>query len=110
MPLYIPPEDLSLVHAIRPYVGARANSLLDTLTDILGTPGAEEQGIALLESFSVREKLNSVLANAYNLFLILILLLLSEGELGAPSQAVNEIYLPVPQSEGDMESRGEEPA
>ncbi|HHY39104.1 MAG TPA: hypothetical protein GX507_09300 [Clostridia bacterium] len=83
MILQVPPEDIGLIQALRPYLGARANSLIDTLFEIVGASDQQEGSMSVLETVSVRQRLQGLLANAYNLFLILILLLLSEGELGS---------------------------
>lgn len=108
MALQIPPEDLNLIQALRPYLGTRANSLIHTLSEIMGTSDAQEGSMSILETVSVRQTLEGVLANAYNLFLILILLLLSEGELGSSPEVRKTDVIPLEESQRETEPAGED--
>lgn len=77
-------DDVELVKALMPYVSPRARSFTEALLSVL--PETQVQsGAATLEAGPLRDTLNAVLYNAYTLFLILILLLLSD--VPAASQA-----------------------
>lgn len=108
MILQMPPEDLNLIQALRPYLGTRANSLIDTLSEIVGAPDQQEGSMGVLETVSVGQRLQGLLANAYNLFLILILLLLSEGELGSNPEVKKTDVPPAEESQDEAEPASED--
>lgn len=70
-------DDIALVKALMPYVSPKARSFTEALLSVL--PETQIQsGAATLEAGTLKDTLNAVLYNAYTLFLILILLLLSD--------------------------------
>ncbi|MCR4398218.1 MAG: hypothetical protein NUV93_04570 [Firmicutes bacterium] len=79
--LALEPRDVSLIKALRPYAGAFGQRLIDTIVDMasLQSDGGEVQVLSPVW-FSI--KLQEVIQNAFTLFLILILLLLSTGAWG----------------------------
>ncbi|MGE5485931.1 MAG: hypothetical protein ACM3X4_13040 [Ignavibacteriales bacterium] len=79
--LALEPRDVVLIKALRPYSGAFGQRLIDTIVD-MASEQSDGREVQVLSPVWFSIKLQEVLQNAYTLFLILILLLLSTGEWG----------------------------
>lgn len=80
--LALEPRDVVLIRALRPYSGAFGQRLIDTIVD-MASEQSDGREVQVLSPVWFSIKLQEVIQNAFTLFLILILLLLSTGEWGA---------------------------
>ncbi|NPV69188.1 MAG: hypothetical protein HPY55_00900 [Firmicutes bacterium] len=76
--LSLEPRDVSLIKALRPFSGPFGQKLIDTILD-MSAMQSEGKDVQVLSPVWFSIKLQEVAQNAFSLFLILILLLLSTG-------------------------------
>ncbi len=79
--LALEPRDVVLIKALRPYTGAFGQKLIDTIVD-MASQQSDGREVQVLSPVWFSIKLQEVIQNAFTLFLILILLLLSTGAWG----------------------------